>query len=83
MPKLIKQPEDKRKNMLQANINYLCEITGTTAESLKISARLSDYQYCQRRKDPGKYTYDELLRIAKKLHTSVADLMIEREAVRL
>ena len=81
MPKLIKPPEDKEKNILQSNIEYLCKMQGVSAKSLSATAQLSDYQYRQRRKDPGNYTYDNLLRIAKRLHTTVADLLVKREVM--
>lgn len=78
MPKLLKSPEDKNKRVLQSNINYLSNLQGVTEKNLKATARLSDYQYRERKKDPGKYTYDELLKIAKKFHTTVAELTLER-----
>lgn len=75
MPRMIKPPEDKQKRALQANIVYLADSRGISAELLKAAARLSDYQYRERQKDPGKYTYDDLLRIAKKLNVSVPQLL--------
>ena len=77
MPKIIKPPEHKDKRVLQANIDYLCKMQGVTEKSLKATAGLSDYQYRECKKDPGKYTYDRLLKIAKRLHTTVADLTRE------
>ncbi len=74
MPRMIKPPEDKQKRALQANIVYLADSRGISVELLKAAARLSDYQYRERQKDPGKYTYDDLLRIAKKLNVSVPQL---------
>ncbi len=74
MPRMIKPPEDKQKRALQANIVYLADSRGISIELLKAAARLSDYQYRERQKDPGKYTYDDLLRIAKKLNVSVPQL---------
>lgn len=78
MPKLLRPPEDKDKRVLQSNIEYLCKMQGVSEESLKATARLSDYQYRQCRKNPGNYTYDRLLKIAKRLHTTVAELTMER-----
>lgn len=78
MPKLIKPPEDKEKNVLISNIEYLCKMQGVSIKSLCASAKMSEYQYRECRKNPGKFTYDNLLRIAKRLHTTVADLLIER-----
>lgn len=75
MPRMIKPPEDKQKRALQANIVYLADSRGISAELLKAAARLSDYQYRERQKDPGKYTYDDLLRIAKKLNVTVPQLL--------
>ena len=60
MPKLIKPPEDKEKNILQSNIEYLCKIQGVSIKSLCASTKLSAYQYRQCRKNPGKYTYDNM-----------------------
>lgn len=74
MPRMIKPPEDKQKRALQANIVYLADSRGISVELLKAAARLSDYQYRERQKDPGKYTYDDLLRIAKKLNVTVPQL---------
>ena len=74
MPRMIKPPEDKQKRVLQANIVYLADSRGISVELLKAAARLSDYQYRERQKDPGKYTYDDLLRIAKKLNVTVPQL---------
>ena len=74
MPRMIKPPEDRQKRALQANIVYLADSRGISVELLKAAARLSDYQYRERQKDPGKYTYDDLLRIAKKLNVSVPQL---------
>lgn len=74
MPRMIKPPDDKQKRALQANIVYLADSRGISVELLKAAARLSDYQYRERQKDPGKYTYDDLLRIAKKLNVSVPQL---------
>ena len=81
MPKLIKPPEDKEKNILQSNIEYLCKIQGVSIKSLCASAKLSAYQYRQCRKNPGKYTYDNLFDIAKRLHTTIADLLVKREVI--
>lgn len=75
MPRMIKPPEDKQKRALQANIVYLADSRGISVELLKAAARLSDYQYRERQKDPGKYTYDDLLRIAKKLNVTVPQLL--------
>ncbi len=75
MPRMIKPPEDKQKRVLQANIVYLADSRGISIELLKAAARLSDYQYRERQKDPGKYTYDDLLRIAKKLNVTVPQLL--------
>ena len=75
MPRMIKPPEDKQKRVLQANIVYLADSRGISVELLKAAARLSDYQYRERQKDPGKYTYDDLLRIAKKLNVTVQQLL--------
>jgi hypothetical protein len=78
MPRVIKPPEEKERNILQSNIEYLCKMQGVSEKSLKTSARLSDYQYRQRKKDPGNYTYENLLCIAKRLHTTVAELITKR-----
>lgn len=75
MPRMIKPPEDKQKRALQANIVYLADSRGISVELLKAAARLSDYQYRERQKDPGKYTYDDLLMIAKKLNVTVPQLL--------
>ena len=75
MPRMIKPPEDRQKRALQANIVYLADSRGISVELLKAAARLSDYQYRERQKDPGKYTYDDLLRIAKKLNVTVPQLL--------
>ena len=75
MSKPIPPPNEKELRALQAKIEYLCEVQGVSAEALRLSARLSPYQYRERRKNPELYTFGDLRKIAKRLHTSASKLL--------
>ncbi len=75
MPIPISPPKEKELRAVQAKIEYLCEIQGVSAEALRLAARLSPYQYRERRKNPELYTFGDLRKIANRLHTTVIKLL--------
>lgn len=77
MPKIIAKPEDKFKRFLISNIEYQCSIRGISREEQSVIARCSHTTYNTRRKDPGKFTVDELLNFAKKLKIPIWELLKE------
>ncbi len=77
MPKLITPPEDKLKKSVLANIEYQCKLRDISTEEQRIIARCSLPTYNRKRKDPGKFTLDELIRLATKFKMSVSELLKE------
>lgn len=71
----IPKPKEKALRTVQANIDYLCDVQGVSVEALRLAARLSPYQYRERRKNPELYTFGDLRKIANRLHTTVCALL--------
>lgn len=78
MPKMIKPPEDKVKNLLISNIEYECSIRGISREQQRLIVQCSQPTYNTKRKNPGKFTVDDLLKLAKKLNIPIEKLFTER-----
>ena len=81
MPKLIPKPTDKLKRLVLANLDYECSLRGISKEEMRLITRCSEPTYNKKRKDPGEFTLNELMRFADKLKIPVADLFKEKEAV--
>ena len=85
MPKQIEVDKNienyKEKVILMSSIDYLRKMQGVSEKSLMVSAKMSPFQYRKCKKDPGEFKNDNLLRIAKRLHTTVADLLVKREVI--
>ncbi len=75
MPKIIPKPKDEYKRKLIANINHYFDLADLSLEEQRIICRCSPSTYASRRKDPGKFTLDELLRISAKLKMSIDELV--------
>ena len=75
MPKLIPRPEDKYKNHVINNIEYLCKEKNVTLEKARVVVGCSKPTFNCKRKNPGKFTLDELMRLAKLLHVQVSELL--------
>lgn len=78
MPKMIAKPEDKIKRLLISNIEYECSIRGISRERQRLITQCSQPTYNKKRKDPGNFTVDELLRFAKKFNIPVEKLFMEK-----
>lgn len=75
MPKIIPKPKDKYKRLLISRLEYECNVRDITIEHQRVIARKSQGSYDARRKDPGKFTVDELLRFSEKLKIPIWELM--------
>lgn len=62
---------------LRMNIVTLQTKYSLTDEELRLASRLSDSAFRQRKKRPGLWRYEELIRLANKLHTTVDRLVGE------
>lgn len=62
---------------LRINIAALKAKYSLTDEELRIASRLSDSAFRQRKKRPGLWRYEELIRLADRLHTTVDRLVGE------
>lgn len=78
MPKVLKPPDDKKKKLLLSNIEYECSVRGINRERQRLIAQCSLPTYNKKRKDPGNFTVDELLRFAAKLNIPIEALFMER-----
>lgn len=78
MPKLLKPPDDKVKKLLISNIEYECSIRGISRERQRLITQCSQPTYNKKRKDPGNFTVDELLRFANKFNIKIESLFMER-----
>lgn len=78
MPKTIAKPEDKTKRLLISNIEYECSVRDINRKRQRIIAQCSQPTYDKKRKDPGEFTVNELLRFAKKFNMLIEDLFKER-----
>lgn len=79
MPKVLKPPEDKEKKILLANIDYECYLRGINKERQRLITQCSTPTLNKKRKDPGFFTVDELLRFARKFNIKIETLFMERE----
>ncbi len=79
MPKIIPKQEDRYKRFVISNIEYQCNIRGISQEAQMIVSRCSKSAYYQRRKDPGKFTLDQLIRLSNKLKIPLWKLLKEDE----
>ncbi len=75
MPKRIARPKDKYKRFIISRLEYECDVRGITIEHQRAIARKTQAPYDERRKDPGKFTLDELLRFANKLKIPLWELL--------
>lgn len=75
MPKKIPRPKDKYKHSLISRLECACDLRGIDIQHQRVIARKSQTTYDDRRKDPGKFTLDELLRFATHLKVPVWDLL--------
>lgn len=75
MPKLLQKTEDKFKRIVLANIEYQCEIKGISREEQRVLLRCSQPTFNRKRKDPGNFTLNELMRLASRLKISVSKLL--------
>lgn len=77
MPKRIELPEDKYKRTVLARIEYECNVRGISQEQQRLIAQMSKTTFCKRRKDPGLFRLDDLIRFSKKLKIPVSVLLSE------
>lgn len=77
MPKLLPLPEDKYKRQVVANIEYQCNIRGINKEHQRLILQCNPNTLRTKIKDPGKFTLDDLIRLAKKLKVPVTDFFKE------
>ena len=75
MPKLIPKPKDKYKRFIISRLEYECNMRDISIEHQRVIARKSQAPYDERRKDPGKFTIDELLRFCEKLKIPLWELL--------
>ena len=75
MPKLIKNPEDKKKNLLITRIDYECNLRGIEIEQKRAIAQMSQTTFDKRRHDPGKFTINEILRFCDRLKIPIWELL--------
>lgn len=75
MPKIIPKPQDEYKRKLICKIEYEYNVRGITREKQEVLLHLKPGSYLVRRKDPGKFTLDELLCIATKLKIPLSELL--------
>lgn len=78
MPRKLAKPEDKMKRQLIANIKYEAEIRSIDREGQALVAHCSTGTYRERMKDPGKFTVDELARLANKFGIPIQNLFKAR-----
>lgn len=78
MPRKLAKPEDKMKRQLIANIKYEAEIRSIDREGQALVAHCSAGTYRERMKDPGKFTVDELARLANKFGIPIQNLFKAR-----
>lgn len=78
MPKLIAKPDDKLKRVLITNIEYECSIRDINTKRQLLIAQCSQPTYDKKKKDPGKFTVEELLRFANKFQIPIEKLFMER-----
>lgn len=81
MPRKLAKPEDKMKRQLIANIKYESELRAIDREGQALVAHCSAGTYRERMKDPGKFTVDELARLANKFGVPIQDLFKTRAVV--
>lgn len=79
MPKRIQKPNDKLKCLIISNIEYECSLRGIEQKEQHIIARCSEPTFNKKRKDPGKFTINDLIRFASRLKIPLIDLLQERE----
>ena len=79
MPKLITKSEDKVKRLLISNLEYECSIRGIDLKRQTIIAQCTLPTYNKKRKDPGNFTVNELLRFANKLNIKIETLFMEKQ----
>ncbi len=75
MPKKITRPKDKYKHFVIERIEHECDLRGISNEHQRLIAMKSQSAYDIRRKDPGKFTFDELLRFSRKLRIPIWELL--------
>lgn len=78
LPRVLKLPEDKVKKLLISNIEYECSIRDISRERQRLITQCSQPTYDKKRKDPGEFTVNELLRFAKKFNVPIESLFLER-----
>lgn len=79
MSKVMPKPKDKYKRFLISNIEYQCSLRGIDTCQQRIIARCSKSTYDRRRKDPGCFTVDELIRLSHKIGVPLWKLFKEEE----
>ena len=75
MPKLKPSEEEKQNLELLAKIDYYKRLAGATNPELARAAGFSTRNWYIREEDPSTFTFSELRGIARKLRTSVIDLI--------
>lgn len=80
MPRTITKPEDKVKRLLISNIEYECSLRDISRKRQCLIAQCSQPTYDKKRKDPGNFTVDELLRFANKFNIPIEKLFVEKVA---
>lgn len=69
------------KRQLVANIKYECDLRNIDREGQALVIHCSTNTYRERMKDPGKFTVDELARLANKFGVPIQDLFKARAAI--
>ena len=75
MPKKIERPKDKYKHFVISKIEYECDKRDIDNKHQQIIARASESKYNRKRRDPGKFTLDELTWFADGLKIPVWELL--------
>lgn len=75
MPKRMPRPKDKYKRSVIIKIEHLFELRDISVEGQRSIARCSQTAWNDRRRDPGWFRLDEIIRLAKKLGVQPWELL--------
>lgn len=73
--KPLPKPKEKEKRQILANLEYECTTRGIDDERLRVVLMCSPATLRSRRKNPGEFSIDELLRIQNKLKIPISRII--------